>query len=172
MSRLIDVTGQRFGRLVAVKRVQTPNRSTKAHWLCICDCGGQTVTSGQNLRRGQTTSCGCAIGAANRARLTTHGSSTGRDRQGHELYQTWVNMRRRCLSPSNHAFPRYGGRGISIAPEWDDFDRFVADVGPRPSLGHSLDRVDNDGNYEPGNVRWATAAEQANNRRTSRRGAA
>lgn len=162
MTALVDLTGQRFGRLLVVERVERSAGSGQARWRCNCDCGGTTVTHGSNLRSGKTTSCGCAVVDANRERLMTHGTSRGDTK--HDLYDTWSGIRKRCLTTTSQAYPRYGGRGITVCPEWDDFLTFVADVGPRPSALHSLDRIDNDGNYEPGNVRWATAKEQADNR--------
>ena len=163
--RAIDLTGQRFGQLVVARRAEKSAGSGQARWECICDCGGTTITHGSNLRRGQTTSCGCAVAEANRKRLRTHGMSKSGGKPGHELYQIWLGIRRRCLARTHPAYPRYGGRGIGIAAVWrDDFERFAKEVGQRPSPEHSLDRIDNDGDYAPGNVRWATPQQQADNR--------
>lgn len=136
--------------------------SPKGHrrWLCRCECGGLVVVWGSNLRRGITRSCGCL-----------RREVTGRLRFKHGLHRTpehivWAAMRYRCLNPSSSSWKWYGGRGITICDRWrDDFVAFLEDVGPRPSPEHSLDRIDVDGNYEPGNVRWATPSEQQRNKR-------
>lgn len=97
---------------------------------------------------------------------------TGRNpkrRAEHQLYRLWVAMRQRCRDPHASNFAHYGGRGVSVCHRWEDFDSFCADIPPRPSMEHTLDRIDNDGNYEPGNVRWSTRTEQNRNRRTNRR---
>ena len=162
MSRLIDLTGMRFGRLVVTGRISRGARKSKAPvWHCICDCGGETATTRGNLKTGKAQSCGCRIKDVNIALRQTHGMA-GK----HPLYQTWSSMRKRCNCPTDHAYPRYGGRGISVCARWDNFETFIEDVGERPSARHSIDRKDNDGNYEPGNVRWATAREQEHNKAT------
>ena len=163
--KVTEMIGTRWGALTVVRRAKTQGKSKQASWLCLCDCGNESVVLGGNLRSGRTTSCGCAVAEANRRRLVTHGLSRSANNPGHPLYETWVGMRRRCHSPKNEAFARYGGRGIEVCPEWrDDFLQFLADVGERPTPNHSLDRIDNDKGYEPGNVRWATPQEQADNR--------
>lgn len=164
--KLIDLTGATFGRLVVVVRAENAS-SGAARWLCRCACGGETTSSGHDLRRGHATSCGCAIQEANERARLTHGGArhSGRD----DLYETWCSMKKRCENPNNHAWSRYGGRGITVCDRWrHSFPAFKEDVGPRPGPEYSLDRIDNNGNYEPGNVRWATARQQANNRRPTR----
>ena len=155
MSWYKDISGLRFGRLVAVKPVGFDKHGTKT-WLCECDCGTTPTIRGSHLRKGQQ-SCGCWQGA-------THGYAR---RARHPLYVVWKRMRQRCLDPNSKDFKYYGGRGISICKEWDSFPVFLTDVGTRPH-GLTLDRVDNNGNYEPGNVRWATRAQQSQNRRTTK----
>jgi hypothetical protein len=153
MAALKQELGNRYGRL----QVAGPDPAGRpAYWLCACDCGSDVVVFGGALRSGNTKSCGCGRG--------THRHTVGR--RYHPLYWTWSNMRKRCYSPSRDEYASYGGRGISICDRWrDSFADFLADVGERPSPQHSLDRIDNDGNYEPGNVRWATKSEQLANRR-------
>lgn len=169
--RVIDITGKRYGRLVVqrladiVPYPKPPKKTlTRVYrWLCKCDCGNETIVASQRLRRGATRSCGClyreVVGVSNR----THGCS-----QHSAEYRIWTHIKGRCLNPKDRSYYRYGGRGISIDPRWaSDFEAFLTDVGIRPSVCHSLDRVDNNGNYEPGNVRWATAKTQQNNRRNN-----
>lgn len=150
----IDLTGQRFGRLVVLAR-SAPDANSNARWSCMCDCGTARVVYGQSLGNGATQSCGCL--AKEPGRRQTHGASSSND------YKSWAAMVQRCTNPNNHKWPRYGGRGITVCERWRDYENFLADMGPRPS-GMTLDRYpNNDGNYEPGNCRWATPTQQQNN---------
>jgi hypothetical protein len=149
-----DLTGQKFGRLTVVERSHT-NRHV--FWHCVCDCGGTTVTPSNRLRLGRTTSCGCARADHGEAK---HGACT-------PLYRVWLSMRERCNNPKAKSYANYGGRGITVCPEWDSYQQFAADMGERPP-GRSLDRKDNDGPYAPWNCRWATALEQMANTRVVR----
>jgi hypothetical protein len=151
----IDMTGEVYGRLTVIER-------SGGKWLCACECGNTSRVGRQELRRGNTKSCGCGA-QENRMRhrdQTTHGMERTPE------YSSWQAMKARTLNPSNPAYARYGGRGITVHPGWiHDFMAFYEHIGPRPA-GRTLDRINNDGNYEPGNVRWATPSEQAFNRRT------
>lgn len=154
----MDLTGRQFSHLTVLSRYldYTPSKGQRQRqWLCSCACGETTVVRTGHLTSGAVKSCGCM------RRKAKHGQSRT------TLYRAWVSMRQRCENPKHPEFKNYGARGISVDPSWKDFQVFHAYVGGRPAEGLELDRIDNDKNYEPGNVRWATRAEQcANTRRT------
>lgn len=157
MSQRSDIAiGTRFSRLVVLAPAgMTPWRERT--WLCACDCGREAEVRGKRLRGGLTRSCGC-LGRDSKPGLK-HG------KRGTPTYSSWRSMKYRCESPTSKDWPRYGGAGIVVAPEWSaSFERFFADMGARPA-GTSLDRINVLGNYEPGNCRWATDSEQQQNRR-------
>ena len=154
--------GDRFGRLVVIERVPS---AYNPRYLCRCDCGRQLEVFGGNLRSGNSRSCGCLQRELLSAQRTTHGMSARDNR----TYTTWLAMKGRCFNPHDgHHYRLYGERGITVCDRWlgpDGFANFLADMGERPD-GMTLDRYpDPDGNYEPGNCRWATPAEQGRNRR-------
>jgi hypothetical protein len=163
--RAPDISGKRFGRLVAIARIGIDERNN-ALWRCQCDCGATAVIAGSNMRRGATSSCGCLRRETSSAQSRKHGLA------GIPEWRIWSGMRARCSNPNNKAYKWYGARGIKVCERWcgpDGFMNFIADMGRRPSPNLSIDRIDNDGNYEPGNCRWATAKQQSQNRRVCRK---
>lgn len=162
-----DLTGARVGRL-QVLRCAGRNRQGNYQWVCQCDCGRQVTVSGGHLTRSvPTLSCGClAVDTARRTK-TKHGhAASGRETPE---YLTWRAMLQRCYCRTHHAFDQYGGRGIGVCSRWRrSFEAFLADMGRKPGPTYSIDRIENDRGYEPGNCRWATKTEQARNRRTVR----
>jgi hypothetical protein len=162
---LIDLTGQRFDRLVVLRRGPRRATSTAAVWICRCDCGREHAVIGSALTHGSTKSCGCLkqdayVVGTNR----THGGT------GTVEYNAWENAKRRCYDPKATNYERYGGRGITMFLAWlNNFAAFLAYLGPKPSPRHTLDRIDSNGNYEPGNVRWALPKQQNNNLRSNQR---
>jgi hypothetical protein len=152
-----NLTGLRFGRLVVIGF--SSRNKTVYLWLCKCDCGNIAPCNGCGLKRGDITSCGCQRWK----HVTTHGMS------GTSIHRIWKDMNNRCANKNNKYFHKYGGRGITVCQEWrDSFEAFAEHIGPKPSPKHSLDRIDNNRGYEPGNVRWATRAVQNRNTRQNR----
>lgn len=155
MSRAIDLTGQKFERLTAIRPTEKRDAGRCVIWLCLCDCGNEVFVSSNKLKSGgRYKSCGCL-----RGRSIVHGMSQA------PIYGIWNSMIQRCENPNQKSFKNYGGRGIKVCDHWHSFENFYTDVGDPPK-GKTLDRYpDNDGDYEPLNFRWASWQEQAKNRR-------
>lgn len=157
----IDLTGQQFSRLSVLGYVGRDPQNLGI-WHVRCECGTEKVVRSSDLRKGIIVSCGCFMAETTARTMTKHGRS--RDKE----YKIYYGAKDRCQNPRNKGYFKYGGRGIEF--RFTSFEQFMEAIGPRPSLSHSVDRKDNDGHYEPGNVRWATPTEQALNTRRNKPG--
>lgn len=168
---MINIIGEKYGRLTVVE--YDHSRGNKAYWKCVCDCGMTTVACGNNLRTGTTKSCGCL----HREAAARTGRNNSKHNESHDrrtrLYTIWCGMRQRCNNPNRDAYPLYGGKGVKVCDEWNEYDGFKAwamENGYADNL--CIDRIDSKGNYEPSNCRWITASEntaRANKNHTTRR---
>lgn len=154
MPALVDIKGKQFGRLTAIEYVG------KRKWLCKCTCGNTKEINSGSLLRGVSKSCGCYRKEFTKANNTRHGMSKTK------VHECWKNMMQRCYNKNNTGYKNYGARGITVCESWHKFENFYAAMG-NPPAGHSLDRIDVNGNYEPSNCRWVTQNTQQRNRRNS-----
>lgn len=159
------IVGRRYGRLVA-QSFEGRDPKGNATFKCLCDCGNSCLSKFSDLNGGKTVSCKCYIKDVTRARSTKHGQGTRSGRT--KKYQAFLQMHDRCRNPNNPQWKDWGGRGISVWCGWDTFEAFDLDVAKPPSSLHTLDRINTNGNYEPGNVQWSTRKEQNRNQRSNR----
>lgn len=161
--RIVDITGQRFTRWLVLGFVGLFSTKMRAHWLCRCDCGTHRVVESCNLRNGASRSCGC-LAAKKVPPLRTKQAPV----RSFPEYSVWQAMRTRCSNPNVNNYHNYGARGIKVCERWDSFANFLADMGPRPTPKHSIERRDSDGDYCPENCEWVTSKVQNNNTRKNR----
>lgn len=164
MAKALNITGERFGMLVAKKDIGS--RNGRRIWLCVCDCGGESKLTVGSLRSGNSMRCDGHRSETAKTTFTRHGAKA--NKQTSYEYVVWTLMRDRCNNPNNKSYGYYGGRGISIDPKWDDFSVFLSDMGCRPS-GMTLDRIDSELGYSPTNCQWATRKQQSRNRKYCRK---
>jgi hypothetical protein len=162
MTAMIDLTGKSFNRLTVIRKMGA-GQNGKMMWECMCSCGNKTVVTSYDIKTGHTASCGCAHNEQLSKYKKIHGMS------GSNEFSIWRGMMNRCYNKNDPAFKYYGERGITVCALWkDSFLEFFGSMGHRPSKLYSIDRINNDGNYEPSNCRWATMSEQANNTRANK----
>ena len=161
MPTAINIAGQKFGRLT-VKHMAGIAANKERTWLCVCDCGNETIAKGYYLRKGVTKSCGCL---QTETRIK-HGHTLGK--RDTPTYKSWENMMQRCTNPKHHHWHKYGGSGISVCDSWRTFANFLADMGERPQ-GTTLDRIEGSNGYSPDNCKWSSIKDQQRNRKTCKR---
>lgn len=165
MPKFINLVGKRFGRLIVIEKAEN-NRWGQIQWLCLCDCGQEAVVRGCYLVSNHTKSCGCLQKEARVQSSVKHGHY--KNRKQSKTYKAWSGIIQRCNNPRNGRYHRYGKRGITVCKRWVEFKNFLEDMGKKPTDKHSIDRVNNNGNYCKSNCKWSLPKEQARNRKTNR----
>lgn len=151
--KIIDLTGKKFGKLTVIRLSERKNG--RITWLCECDCGNEKVIRADDLRTGNSKTCGCSY--------AVHGHNTRRGATSE--YRSWNKMIQRCYNKKNRMYKFYGAKGVKVCDEWHEFKNFINDMGEKPTTDHSIDRIDVNGNYEPSNCKWSTRLEQDRNKR-------
>jgi hypothetical protein len=166
-----NLIGNKIHRLTILETISKPDKTSsrkRKYFICVCECGNTAIIEKNSVLSGNTESCGCLRRNLMKEKATKHGFAN--KEKFTEGYRSWYAMRQRCNNPKHPRYSVWGGRGISICKRWNSFSNFIYDMGPRPTKSHSIDRIDNDGNYEPSNCRWATKSEQSSNQRPRKKG--
>ena len=167
MNVLNNITNQKFGKLTAICLIENKTSGSHKYWKCKCDCGNEKTIRANHLINGKILGCGCDRYKKVSEKNKKHGHASGGKLTG--IYISWAKMISRCVDPYNNRWDRYGGRGIKVCDRWRAFENFLIDMGGSWKKGLTIDRIDNDGNYNPSNCKWSNAKEQAINRSTTKK---
>lgn len=161
----LNLSGKRFHRLLVIEQAEdyiAPCGKIQTRWKCVCDCGKEKIVTTISLTSGGSKSCGCRRNELIVKYNTDHGLSYSK------AYRTWARIKDRCFNPNSDSYEYYGGRGITVCERWMEFKNFFSDMGHPPTTKHTINRIDNNGNYEPGNCEWSTHSDQMRNTRVNR----